>query len=260
MKNDVIKRWLIVSSLCLTGLSFGSSENVEPLLKTRWGQRGLYAKYTPNHRRLGCWSVAFAQILYHHRINPSGKVKYEGDGYRIDETLDYLFNWDHFAKSLKPASPNEVQSEVARYCYYTAIAIQKEFVDGKAYKGNSDLRREGIKKYFLCNMKRYRNDKHSDQVIRDVILEELAAGRPLLLYVEGEKGLGHAFAIDGVRAHKERIAVHLNCGWEGSDDGWYLFDRPFKTSLGIFNNPNRWVLAIRPEKKEASKKVSGNDL
>lgn len=245
-----MKQWLFVGCLCLTGLGFGSLENVEPLLKTQWAQRGLYAKYTPAHMRLGCWSVAFAQILYHNRINPCGDVKYEGDGYRIDETLDYQFNWDLFAESLKPESPDEVKSEVARYCYYTAITIQKEFVDGEAYKGNSDLRRGGIKKHFQCDTRRYRSDNHSYHEIRDVIFAELTAGRPLLLYVEGKEGLGHAFVIDGVRVHKERIAVHLNCGWEGSDDGWYPFDRPFKTSRGIFDNPNRWVLAIQPEKKE----------
>ncbi|MHC4553272.1 MAG: C10 family peptidase, partial [Planctomycetota bacterium] len=65
-------------------------------------------------------------------------------------------------------------------------------------------------------------------------------------------GLGHAFVIDGVRVHKERIAVHLNCGWEGADDGWYIFDKPFKTSRGVFDNPARWILSICPEKQEES--------
>ncbi|MHC4552146.1 MAG: C10 family peptidase, partial [Planctomycetota bacterium] len=192
-----MKKCFMISLLCLTGFSFGNSRNVQPLLKTQWAQRGLYAAYTPGQERLGCWSVAFAQILFFHRINPTGKVEYNGNEYAINETLDYQFMWDYFEKTLKSESSEKSRSEVARYCYYTAIAIQKDFDNGEGYKGNSDLRRQRIKKYFQCNTRRYGNDRNSDRGIREVILTELAAGRPLLLYLEGKKGLGHAFVIDG---------------------------------------------------------------
>ena len=36
------------------------------LLKTHWYQDGPFAAFTPNHERVGCWSTAYAQILYSH--------------------------------------------------------------------------------------------------------------------------------------------------------------------------------------------------
>jgi hypothetical protein len=141
---------------------------------------------------------------------------------------------------------------VARYCYYTAIAIGKDFVGEAAYKGNSDARRKGVSDYFDCSTRAYRNYRQGPKAVREAIVSELGQKRPLLLYVEGEGGLGHAFAIDGVRVKGSRFEVHLNCGWEGADDGWYEFEKPIKTSRGLFNHSNRWVLAIRPKQGDAN--------
>jgi len=228
------------------------AENVEPLIKTHWGQRGLYAQYTPNKERLGCWSVALSQILYYHKAQPSGGVKYEGKGYRVSETLDYTFKWELFSDSLTPSTPKDKQSEVARYCYYTAIAIGKDFTEEAAYKGNSDYRRKGLTEHYGCATRGYRNYREGAEAVRTAILSELAAKRPLLLYIEGEN-LGHAFVIDGVRTDGDKFEVHLNCGWNGGDNGWFEFEKPINTSHGLFNNPNRWVLAIRPKKENPTK-------
>ena len=78
----------------------------------------------------------------------------------------------------------------------------------------------------------------------------MQAGRPLLLYVEGssagEEGSGHALVIDGCRGSGALFETHCNLGWGGRDDGWYRFWQPIVTSLGTFNQPERWVLAVRP--------------
>lgn len=240
-------QYVLVGSFLLSqSVCFGTDDLVKPLLKTHWAQGGPYAQYTPENQRLGCWSVAFAQILHHHRIQPCGKIEYEGDGYKINETLDHEFNWQYFVKSLTTKTPQVVRSEVALYCYYAAIACKKDFKEGKSYLGNSDVRRRGVEEHFRCKTRRYRKMHEGDEVVRDVILSELKEGRPLLLYVEGEEGLCHAFVIDGVKVHKHGLIVHLNCGWNGADDGWYIFSKPFKTSRGVFSRPERWVLQIQP--------------
>jgi hypothetical protein len=115
-----------------------AAAEIQPLLTTQWGQRGLYAKYVPNNERLGCWSVALAQILYYHRVQPAGQVSYEGDGYRVRESLDHRFDWDLFADTVTEATPARKQNEVAKYCYYAAIVIGKDFAGEAAYHGNSD--------------------------------------------------------------------------------------------------------------------------
>lgn len=231
----------------------GAADETKPLLATQWGQRGLYAQYAPKQDRLGCWSVALAQILYYHKAQPTGQVSYEGKGYRVSETLSRRFNWGLFANSLTPSTPAAKRSEVARYCYYTAIAIGKDFAGEEAYKGDSDARRKGITEHFGCSTRAFRTYREGAEAVRKAILSELAEQRPLLLYVEGQKGLGHAFAIDGVRTIGNRFEVHLNCGWNGDDDGWYDFEKPLKTSRGVFDKPNRWVLAIRPNAQDGAR-------
>ncbi|WP_350340156.1 C10 family peptidase [Paraflavitalea speifideaquila] len=76
------------------------------LLKTNWDQYGLYTKYTPNNEVLGCWSTAMAQILYHHRLRPSGLVNYQcSKGFVITDTLDkYALSWTDFSASLDSTS------------------------------------------------------------------------------------------------------------------------------------------------------------
>ena len=218
-----------------------AAAETQPLLTTRWGQRGLYAKYAPNNERIGCWSVALAQMLYYHRVQPVGEVAYEGRGYRVREVLDHRFNWELFADTVTESTPPRKQSEVARYCYYTAIAIGKDFVEEAAYHGNSDVRRKGIAEHFNCTTRRFRTDVEGWEAVRKIILSELAERRPLLLYAEP-----HAFVIDGARGDAAAFEVHLNCGWGGIDDGWYLFERPFKTSRGLLGGTSRWVMTLHP--------------
>ena len=238
--------YVFVLCLAINTCGHGAeTKEVLPLVTTKWGMGGLYAQHTPSNAVLGCWSVALAQILYYHKMQPTGKVSYDSAGYTISETLGHPpFDWSKFADSLTDSTPPEVRSEVARYCYYTSIAIGKIFVGG--YKGNSDYRRAGITKYFGCSSQAY--SFVGVEGIRKAIISELSMRRPLLLYMEGNKaGLGHAVVIDGVRIVGENFEVHLNCGWYGHEDGWYEFEKPIKTSRGLFDKPNRWVYAIRPK-------------
>jgi hypothetical protein len=244
--RTALHRLLLALLMIATAGHASARTDVVPLLTTQWGQRGLYAQYTPKKQRLGCWSTAIAQILHYHKLQPTGLVRYEGEGYRISEALDHVFDWKLFADKLTRSTPKSKRTEVSRFSYYVAIAIGKDFVEDAAYKGNSDVRRKGLTEHFPCKTQRYSSSRQSPQAVRDAILGELQDKRPLMLYIEGGKGLGHAFVIDAVREQSNKFEVHLNCGWEGRDDGWFEFNKPIKTSRGLFNSPERWVLAIRP--------------
>src|SRR5689334_17210302 len=56
-----------------------------PLLHTHWYQDGPFARFTPQQERLGCWSTAYAQILFYHRLPPTGHVAYTcSSGLKVD--------------------------------------------------------------------------------------------------------------------------------------------------------------------------------
>jgi hypothetical protein len=98
-------------------------------LNTSWGQVGKeYAKYSPYHWRVGCWSIALAQILYYHRLEPHGLAAYNcSKGYVIKEDLNYKFNWELFVKKFDNNTPSDSKDEVAKYIYFASVVIQKDF-------------------------------------------------------------------------------------------------------------------------------------
>lgn len=120
------------------------------LLKTNWDQWGIYAKYTPENHVLGCWSTAMAQILYYHRLEPSGIVSYTcSKGYVIKDNLSHYFPvWNHFTESINNHSNPETIDAVARYSYLTALAVRKDFGTSRYLEMINPAPQ--IEKHFTC--------------------------------------------------------------------------------------------------------------
>jgi hypothetical protein len=224
-----------------------SGTETGPLLKTSWKQRGAYAAFTPDHQRLGCWSVALAQILFYHGLTPQGSTQYSGKGYSVSADFDNPVI--DLGKVVETLPETEQGSETARYLYYVALVTGKDFGTG-GYTGNSDVRRQRLEKHFAVKTSRVRYPKNSQQEVEAFVRGEVSGKRPLLLYVEGkepgEEGVGHALVIDGFR-NAGSFQVHLNFGWAGVSDGWYEIWEPIKSKHGDFNRPERWIMAVRPK-------------
>jgi len=222
------------------------ARRVEPLLTTRWGQRHPYNLFAPvnpttgKHERLGCWSVAIAQILKHLRLQPYGYQHYKGDLYTIDEHFGHIFDWRLIADALNEHSSPEEVRETALFCYYIAVVVQKNFGTGR-YMGNSDVIRAELHDHCHCTTRRVSTAHHTPREIESFISAELEQGRPLMLYVRP-----HAIVIDGYRVIRGDFEVHINFGWYGLCDGWYRLWGEIHTPIYTFTNPDRWIMAIRP--------------
>ena len=73
------------------------------------------------------------------------------------------------------------------------------------------------------------------------IKDEIDSYRPCMLYLEKTTGGGHAVVIDGWRMRRE-FEVHLNMGWKGKNNSWYVYDEPI---LDYDNNSVRTIIFIR---------------
>ena len=226
-----------------------SGTEAGPYLKTEWKQRGAYAAFTPDHQRLGCWSVALAQILYYHGLTPHGSTSYTGKTYSV--SADFGSPAVDMGK-VAPALPEKgapQDTETARYLYYAALVTGKDFGTG-GYTGNSDVRRRRLELHYSVKTGRISYPKSPKPEVEGFIRSELAQKRPLMLYVEGERpgeeGLGHALVIDGCRTEAGAMKVHLNFGWGGGCDGWYSLWEPISYGKGNFDKPLRWIMAVRP--------------
>src|SRR5512135_231950 len=72
-----------------------------PYILTRWKQDDGYAAFTPDSALLGCWSVAFAQVLAYHKLSPSGKVNYTTTGGKtINQDFHEEVKWERIINSV----------------------------------------------------------------------------------------------------------------------------------------------------------------
>lgn len=211
------------------------------LVNTKWKQMGGFEKYTPDHLRLGCWSTALAQIMYYHRLKPFGKVSYTSrNGYVIDEKIDSTnIDFMKIAQYLDSNTEQSVLDATAKYNYYAALAVRKDFgTDRYMHKlAPSSL----FEQHYKVKASRYiswrRKFPYSLDKLKKIIRHEIDHKRPVMLHFSDLKGFGHTVVVDAYRTENNSLVVHLNQGQGGPQDGWYNFDssilQPYDYNLRV---------------------------
>lgn len=219
----------------------------EYLTKTHWKQMGGFQKYTPDSLRLGCWSTALAQITYYHKLKPFGHVEYTSrQGYKIDETMDSSwFSFDKFAPGIDSGTSAETADQLAKYNYYAALAVQKDFGTDRYMNklASADL----LEKHYKMDVCRYISWHHfvpnTMGKLEKIIYNEINERRPVFLHFANLKDFGHSVVVDGYCYDGDAFMVHTNQGQGGPTDGWYDF---YKGILNPEDNALRVVYTFKP--------------
>lgn len=97
-------------------------------------------------------------------------------------------------------------------------------------------------------------DCFTDEQWHRLLQQELAAGRPVYYSGNGSQSEGHAFVIDGVMEQDGLVYYHVNWGWDGLCNGYYLLNllRPSATGTGgeqgaNYSNQAQMVVGIQLE-------------
>ncbi|MDE6377512.1 MAG: C10 family peptidase, partial [Duncaniella sp.] len=211
---------------------------VEPLLKTFWGQGAPYNALCPEqnsiHTPAGCVATAIAQIMKYHSwpVKGVGEYSYQWNNNGVRQTLScdfshITFEWDKMLDSYKSGSDvtgtQEQKDAVAQLIYAAGIGSNMNYSlngsgasawnSARALIDNFDYDKSAIyleRRYYTL----------SDWT--SMVYDELSAGRPV--YYEGYNfaggnGVGHAFVVDG---YQSGGYFHLNWGWEGKSNGYFL--------------------------------------
>lgn len=196
-------------------------------LTTRWGQRNEFARFTPDNYRAGCWSTAFAQILYHYRLPPFGRVGYDTTtGYRLDENFDnYAFDWSLFVDKITDTTPERSIDEVAKYVYFTAVTLQKDFNTATYVLASNQDRVDALEAHYDIEGGYHSITDTPLETLKQIIFDEIAQCRPVFLYLTHPE-IGHAVVVDGHATIDGIDFIHINMGGEGINDGWYDIDTP----------------------------------
>ena len=237
-----------------------ATDDVQPLLKSKWGQEYPYSKQT--QYVTGCVATAVAQVMYYHKWPAQGKgqesykVTFDNTVRSADFTKSH-YDWDNMLPDYNRRNVTTKQEDaVALLMNDVGIATNMQYTD-RASGTQSYMAERALRNYFDYDAALVtRFDEGEDNFI-EIVKKELRNGFPLYISGDSKTGGGHAWVCDGF---DEEDKFHMNFGWNGQANGYYsLATLDVKSTGSEFNgaqhsfNRGLHVIAIHPNKPNTPK-------
>ena len=201
-----------VNSSVKTRAAVPTHADISPLIKTQWNQNTPYNNNCPVESGVncptGCVATATAQIMYYHKW---------------PET----FNWDAMKTTYSSDDAGDAVEAVAKLMADVGEKVYMQY----GAESSSALDMDACEALRI----RYGYSENTNYIERscytakgwdEVIYNELAANRPVFyggLSASSGQGIGgHAFILDGYQAKDGVGYFHVNWGWGGSSDDYFL--------------------------------------
>lgn len=222
------------------GFPQGRTTWVDPLMTSRWYQLAPYNNHCPydpdslTYCPTGCVATAMGQIMRYWHWPEVGYGSHSYDwapyGTLSADFGNTYYDWDHMPDTLSNACTDEEIDAVATLMYHAGVAVSMMYtpVGSGSYSYSAGgleypCAENALKTYFRYNPMLYSLHKgaHSDAEWDSLVRDELDAGRPVYYSAIDPYNGGHAFVLDGY----DSIGMfHVNWGWAGRYDAWYLID------------------------------------
>lgn len=211
------------------------SNEVGPLLTTKWNQNKFYNTYCPWEASAGpyydyrvpngCVALACAQIMNYHRYPPHGvgSSTYVPQGYPR-QTVNFSQHTYHYDAMCN--EPTSYANEIAKLAYHFGVAIQMSY-GSEGSSANTDKARDKLVSIFKYdqNIASYYRDVYPDTLVSEylqILKNEVNHHR--VVYYSGcsqDYANCHAYVLDG---YDENDLFHLNFGWGGASNAFYAID------------------------------------
>ena len=223
-------------------LSAELTDSVGPLLNDiAFGQGAPYNGMAPTGQGgqrcvAGCVAIAMAQIMTYYQYPKEackGSVSYKTT--TISKTIEVnfegeTFDWDNILPTYKNGYTPEQADAVAKLVYYCGAAAHMDYGVG-ASGTNSDFVVSALAANFGYdeNLRRLSKggDGYTEAEWHELMQSELKQKYPIYMSSQQESGSGHAYVCDGykiVKGMEKYPYYHMNWGWNGSLDGWFLLN------------------------------------
>ncbi len=200
-----------------------------PLLITKWDQGAPYDNYCPmdgNSRSVvGCVATAASQIMrfYMSPGKSQGSTSYTWHSQKLTFT-PHTYNWSQMPSKATNSSSSTQKDAVATLC--RDVGYTWHMIYGADSSSASTM--DGLTcypKYFgYMGVKGVKRVNYSSSTAwMNVFQTEVSNGRPSQLKIRDPNAGGHSVVVDGWRSSPSQT-VHINLGWAGSYDGWYVSD------------------------------------
>ena len=251
-----------------------------PLLTAEWDQEAPYynqCKFTYNNRTYqcltGCPATSAAMVMYFWKY-PAGV----GALASYTSTLDIGYNQSvNYTYPALDATTFDWANMKDKYNSYTtaqgtAVATLMRYIGqaeqmmyGTSAAGGSGIYTNETNK--VVNMFKnwgYKNtvavkykSSYSATNWANLLIAELAAGRPMIYNGVSSTGGGHAFNVDGYRDSDSKW--HVNFGWSGDGNSWYAMNS-FSYGGYTFSQDQQAVIGIEPPSTDPALTVNPTSL
>ncbi len=242
---------------------------MQPLLNDiAWGQDSPFNSQTPTytesgatkHYYTGCVVTAATQIMkyYNYPQKGRGSKTYSFNGQNL--TADFAntdYFWDDMPGAV-PDNPSDRQtSAYSTLAYHFGIAVEMQYAK-EGSGAYTQLVPAALRDYFGYDsgVRMHPREYYTSAEWMDMIKSELDAGHPIYYGASSDSGLsGHAFVCDG---YDSNDYVHINWGWYGRSNGYFMVNHLNPSSLGIgggtggYNRSQEVITGIRPSEGDGS--------
>lgn len=213
---------------------------IPAMTTSQWNQGVPFNSQCPiffngNRAVTGCVATAMAQILYYHRKDAVRELQTAIKPYEcITNWMGYgrisvsglesgtPLEWEAMTDKYDAGATESQKTAVATLMYACGAAVEMDYADqtyGSKASGRSIM--TALKKYFGFDASGTleRKYQYTEEQWDSIIYSELSLGRPVILAGETTQREGHAFVVDGYDGDGK---YHINWGWGGLSDGFFL--------------------------------------
>ena len=229
-----------------------STDPVAPLLSTTWDQDAPYNNLCPTFSddpyygtgtcATGCVATAMAQVMKYHEWpydETQSIPSYTSQSYNIDMpalpaiTLD----WANMKDDYSGSNTQDEETAVATLMLYCGCSVQMDY--GPSSASYTDMVAYALKDYFDYNnstVQCVRRAAYTYANWTDLIYHEIANARPVVYGGDSSGGAGHEFVCDGYMFADETDYFHINWGWSGLSDNYFVLSALDPNQQGIGGN------------------------
>ncbi|HPT52683.1 MAG TPA: C10 family peptidase [Bacteroidales bacterium] len=225
--------------------------STEGWLETRWTQTAPYNQMCPRDPSTqsasyaGCPAIVMGQIVNYLRTTQNTRFddsddyahNYDGRNYMIDddaETIGFpsfpvLNNWLDSADAQFAIDEDVTDNLAAAIVFACGTACTQVYTSQGSGTFAVNQAYQAYQRFGFENCELF---EQTDSTMYATLIDNLKNGYPAHLAVVDEAwSTGHNVAVDGYR---EDGYFHINFGWGGQSDGWWLIPDPsFPYSLGV---------------------------
>ena len=225
---------------------------VAPMLTTRWGQQAPYNQQCPavegRNAPTGCVATAMAQVMAYYRYPLAATTAVPAYTTRTLQLMlpalePTVFQWQQMSDTYGSNSTEAQRESVASLMRYAGQSVGMDYqttVSGAYLAEAAAALRNNFG--YDGDMQHVAAAHYTAAQWEQLIYNEVASGRPVIMAGHTRSGSAHAFVCDGCDADG---LFHINWGWAGNYDGYYRLTRlnPQNTSYATHCDA---VVGIQP--------------